>query len=331
MRLFFSSKSKKKSGDADEEEKPPRESVTEIEESEDIEGTDTDQAEDQEKDEEENGKTTLEADSASADVLQETASAGGQSAGEDTQKKRARDRSLYKQLLNCLYDAVLVVDAKGNIVESNDRAGKFFGYGKGELWNKKCEELINAMNMPNLAKIQTHTQDGKFTVVKATCSRQDGSAFPGEIAITNINLLHEDDLILTVRNLERREGDQKNNEGMDTLENVAVGIAICTQEGDFAYVNPAFVSLLQYKDQADLLESNIRKLCVQEEAASPLLQVKPTARPWTGRLKLVNAKGWTHEFIVTSAASNSGDTEKNRLILTLTQIPKSIPRPASEK
>lgn len=331
MRRFFGSKLKKKNPEEDEENKlSSADSSTEPEEGENEDKTgqepDASLPADKNVKEQEDEKAASSSSSVQAAAEDNTVPSENLRKSEDAQKTRARDRSLYKQLLNCLYDAVLIVDAKGNVIENNNRAEKFFRYEKSEFWNKRCDELVNAVTLPVLAKIQSHAQTGHFTVVKATCRRKDGTTFPAEIAITAINLLHEDDLILTISDLERRgqAEQERGGKGTELLRNMAVGIATCTGEGQIEYINPAFISFLQYQSQDDLLKSDIRKLCVPEEAAAPLLKVASTAVTWTGKLQLINANGWQHEFIVTSALADSAAQEKKRLVITLTQIPKQI-------
>jgi len=144
------------------------------------------------------------------------------------EKEKLRDRSLFKALLSGLYDAVLVFDTRGFVIESNKRAEQFFGYGESEMWNLPCDKLFSAVNARILTKIRTYAEAGRFMVVNAMCARKDGSTFPAEIAISRINLLNDGDLIFSIRNLERREKARERHEmELDALQYAGAATVVC--------------------------------------------------------------------------------------------------------
>lgn len=244
-------------------------------------------------------------------------------APETSSKKRGRDRTLFKSLLASLYDAVLIIDSKGAVIENNPRAEKFFEYNQSELWNMRCSELIAAISQRVLSKIQQHAESGRFTVVNATCRRKDGTTFPAEIAVSKIHMLHEDDLIFAIRNLEKREKGKGGYEmELEAFRFAGAGVAICNLDGLIECVNPAFLRLLQYDQEGDVVDSNIRELCQEAGMADAFLDFGSNDGTWIGRLQMISGKGFKREFIAT--AVQSGYKDGLHFILTLTPVPRQV-------
>ena len=62
-------------------------------------------------------------------------------------------RSLYKQLLGGLYDAVLVTDPKGHVIDINNRVTYFFNYTPEETWDLPISTLIPGVNTALISRI----------------------------------------------------------------------------------------------------------------------------------------------------------------------------------
>jgi PAS domain S-box-containing protein len=238
-------------------------------------------------------------------------------------KKNPRDTKLFKSLLSSLYDAVLIVDLKGTVIESNPRAEKFFEYTQAELWNTHCSELIEAISTRVLNKIQQHAESGRFTVINVNCRRKNGSTFPAEIAVSKIHMLHEGDLIFSIRNLEKREkGKGEYEMELEGFRFAGAGLVLCNLDGLIECVNPAFIRLLQYDREDEVENSNLRDFCQQPEVVDEFLKPGSKEGAWIGRLKMRSGKGWDREFIATAVQSSY--KEGLHFILTMTPVPKQI-------
>lgn len=240
------------------------------------------------------------------------------------EKKKNEDRSLYKALLSGLYDAVIIVDARGTVIGSNGRTEKFFCYDAAELWNMPCTQLISAITPRVLSKIQMHAEEGRFTVVSATCRRKDGSSFPAEIAISKIDLLNKGDLILSVRNQERREKAREAREiEICALSEAGAGIAVVDTDGMIEYANQAMIKILQLETRSDMMQQFIGNFCTSHEAASALIRTPSSQGNWLGEMELVTAKGIKRN-VMTSAALSSEKHGKRYIIITMTPIPARL-------
>jgi len=239
------------------------------------------------------------------------------------EEERARDRGLFKALLAGLYDGVLIVDSKGFVIESNQRARDFFGLSEADIWNMSCGELVPQINKKVLFKIQSHLEEGRFTVVNASCKRADGSRFPAEIAIGTISLTNDRDLILSIRNCERRDKARHRHQLQeDALLYAGAGIITCTSEGFIEYANPAFLRLLMAEEEQDVLQHCIGDFCEDAGPVAELMRVPSQSGAWYGRLDLKTLRGTRQRVQATSAlAERHGKGGAPTLIVTMTLIP----------
>jgi PAS domain-containing protein len=156
-----------------------------------------------------------------------------------------------------------------------------------------------------------------------TCRRKNGSTFPAEIAVSKIHMLHEDDLIFSIRNLEKREkGKGEYEMELEGFRFAGAGLVLCNLDGLIECVNPAFIRLLQYDREDEVENSNLRDFCQQPEVVDEFLKPGSKEGAWIGRLKMRSGKGWDREFITTAVQSSYKDGL--HFILTMTPVPKQI-------
>jgi len=240
-------------------------------------------------------------------------------------KERQKDRKLYEVLLSGLYDGVLIFDAKGSSIGSNRRAEQFFGYDAKELWGMMCDQLIPALGIRVLTKIKSYAESGRFTVVNASCTRKDKSSFPAEIAISRINLLNEGDLILSIRNLERREKARQRHEmEIEALRWAGAGILVCNAQGMIEYANPATLKMLRLHEEKDILKRFIGEFCTSYEGANALLQTPSENSTWLGKMELRTADDHNIEVLAVAAATDAQREGKPDIIITLMPLPLAI-------
>jgi len=115
----------------------------------------------------------------------------------------------YQKLLQSIYDAVLVTDAAGRILDHNSRATEFFFGGKGDLLGKNVVDLLSGATDTLLNEIQQNFKEHKFTLIDASCVRYDGSTFPAEVAVNRIDVDMEGELCFFVRDVSIRKRAQE--------------------------------------------------------------------------------------------------------------------------
>lgn len=112
-------------------------------------------------------------------------------------------KALYYQMMNALYDAVLILDDNGHIVDCNERVESVMGHSREELWDASVSTLIPGINPQIFAKMKEGLHGNRRVLINARCHRKDGTTFPAEVGAGLMDLTGEN-LVLTVRNIEKR-------------------------------------------------------------------------------------------------------------------------------
>ena len=112
-------------------------------------------------------------------------------------------KALYYQMMNALYDATLILDDNGHVVDCNERTFSIFGHTREDLWDASITTLIPGINAQIFAKMKESLHGNRRVLINARCHRKDGSTFPGEVGAGLMDLTGEN-LVLTIRNIEKR-------------------------------------------------------------------------------------------------------------------------------
>ena len=113
-------------------------------------------------------------------------------------------RDLYRNLMNALYDAVLLVDDKGHVVDSNTRVEQTFGYSPNEMWDMSLERLINGFGPQVLMKLAKPLGEGRPVIIDGRGMRKDGSLFHAEITVGKVKLARIENLLFSIRDISKR-------------------------------------------------------------------------------------------------------------------------------
>ena len=112
-------------------------------------------------------------------------------------------KALYYQMMNALYDAVLVLDGNGHVVDCNSRVESVLGYTRDDLWDARISEVVPAINAQVFHQMTNGLHGQQRVLINARCRRKDGSSFHGEIG-SGLMMLVSENLVLTIRNIEKR-------------------------------------------------------------------------------------------------------------------------------
>ena len=124
-------------------------------------------------------------------------------AGREKTRVPNERRDLYYHLMNSLYDAVLVLDENGHIVDCNERTESVLDYTKDDLWDTPIATVIPAIDPRVFNQMKEGLHGRRRVLVNARCHRKDGSRFPAEVGAGLMTLIGEN-LVLTIRNIEKR-------------------------------------------------------------------------------------------------------------------------------
>lgn len=119
-------------------------------------------------------------------------------------RPQANQKVLYYQLMNGLYDAVLILDENGHIVDANERVESILGYQRDDMWDMPVADVVKGLGPQIFLQMKDAIHNGHPVLINAKCTRKDGTVFPGEVGAALINLTRGENLVITIRNIEKR-------------------------------------------------------------------------------------------------------------------------------
>ncbi len=156
-----------------------------------------------------------------------------------------RDRkSLFRQFLAGMYDAVVITDPNGHIIEINPRAEEYFGYSQDEVVDKPVSFFIPGLASEIVQRIRRGLEEDRHMVIDANGLNKDGSRFACEVAVSIIDLMDPSDLVFTVRNTERRRRINNMFQAKSHAFQIAqCALFSCDREGNIRDANDAFCEM----------------------------------------------------------------------------------------
>ena len=114
-----------------------------------------------------------------------------------------------QELLNSLPDAIIVADAKGNIVFANDQARQIFGFQDEELLGQPVEILVpDTFRKKHGEYRKAYVQNPKarpMGAIELQAKRKDGSLFPVEISLAAFNTPDGLRIVSAIRDISHRK------------------------------------------------------------------------------------------------------------------------------
>lgn len=229
----------------------------------------------------------------------------------------------FKGLFQSVYDAAVIADLRGNIVDANARASQFIGYSIEELRGLSVLQLISGAAEAGLIDTIRENLVDRFVLIEACyCIRKDGTVFPAEIAVNEIMLAGQDFLCFFVRDITwRKESQDKLLVISNAIANSYSGIAICNLDSVIEYVNPAVCRMWRYAGQTDLRSRTIRSLWKTTECDADLEQfIAGQERVWQREVTAVRQDGTEFELRAVAAHNTDGDGRKVGIVFSLEDI-----------
>ncbi len=112
-------------------------------------------------------------------------------------------KALYYQLMNGLYDAILIMGEHGHVIDCNQRVTPTLGYGREEMWDKHISEFVKGITPKIFADMTKALGDNRQVLITARCTRKDGSSFLAEVGVSTMDL-NGHNLVFAIRNIEKR-------------------------------------------------------------------------------------------------------------------------------
>ncbi len=174
-------------------------------------------------------------------------------------------RSLFRQLLAGMYDAVLITDPSGHLLNLNARAKEYFRYDSDDILDSPISRFIPGVTPAIVQRIRNGLDQARHMMLDANCLRKDGTVFPAEVTVSLVDLMNIGDLVFTVRSTERR---RRQLDAFRTKENVCSiaqsALFACAPDGRFRWANSACLDMFGYESEDDLLKLTFTDLMSDE-------------------------------------------------------------------
>ena len=164
-----------------------------------------------------------------------------------------RDRkSLFRQFLAGMYDAVVITDPSGHILEINPRAEEHFGYVQEEVADRPISFFIPGLTPDIVQRVRKGLNENRHVMLDANGKSKDGKSFVCEVAISPIEMTDPDDLVFTIRNVERRRSIMELLRAKESAFEVSQSALFsCSPTGAFTSTNKAFREMFDIASEDD--------------------------------------------------------------------------------
>ncbi|MCQ2368541.1 MAG: PAS domain S-box protein [Kiritimatiellae bacterium] len=173
-----------------------------------------------------------------------------------------KDRhSLFRQFLSGMYDAVLITDPMGHLIEVNSRAEEYFKIVNEEVADKPISQFVAGLTVELVQRIRKGLEDNRHMVIDGNGIRSDLTRFPCEVMVSSVDLNEKNDLVFVIRNTERRKAvmtSLRAKAGAFRLSQAA--LFVCDFDGKFVDVNDAFVDLFDFSNELDAQKSEFTQI-----------------------------------------------------------------------
>ncbi|HIE11755.1 MAG TPA: PAS domain S-box protein [Kiritimatiellae bacterium] len=234
-------------------------------------------------------------------------------------RRRAAECGL-RELLDSMYDGVILCSLEGVIQEANVRAVEFLLYDREDLVGRSILSVLAAADEDLLAAVCAAVTDERFVVIQAYCERKDGTYFPAEIAVS---LLPGDGrrLCFFIRDVTLRKQTEDRLRAITiAVENAASGILIAGLDGRIEYANPALCRLCGCRGSEALKGQPLQSVFENDYTVGAMMeQVVKAGGEWSGETTIRGEDGVV-TVEVTVAANRDSDGEMIGIVFSIMDI-----------
>lgn len=227
--------------------------------------------------------------------------------------------ALFQQLFQYAYDATLITDMQGTVLEGNRRAHEFLAGEQGVLDGLNVVQIISGADDELVAKLATSLVSERFARIHAWCHHCNGSYFPAEIAVHRVDVEGQAHLCFFIRDIAwRKEAEERLQTVNTAFRHALTGIAVADLEGRLVYANPAMSALCKYAP--DDLPSDIDLVELVEDApvVRRMLDAVLASETWHGEVVL---RGRDESLLTTECnVAGNVDTEGQLIGMVLSFV-----------
>lgn len=239
-------------------------------------------------------------------------------AAQDYQRQLVTSGNRLQSILDNLHEGVLLVDAEGNIVESNKAAEDMFGYRADQLVSMPLTRLTQASQGQEFGSLLMETSKHLQSGLRCNGNRRDGKPFLIELAVSRFTAEEGNKTLWTVRDLSEQEAvERERRELEEQLRQSQKMEAIGTLAGGIAHdFNNLLAGINGY---AELARVNMRKGQPAEDNIQQILRASNKAAQLVQRILTFSRKKKENRQLI-----NIADVANDCIDLIRQAIPASI-------
>lgn len=219
-------------------------------------------------------------------------------------RPKTDQRALYYELMNGLYDAILILDDQGHVVDCSKRVAEVLGYAREETWDLPIDKIITGMSVQMFEHLRRNLAENHHILIDARCFRQDGTSFAGEVGVSTLSLTRGHNIVFAIRNVERRKNAMDDlRRGQAAFDVALVPAFVCDTDGFFQIVNQAFLDSFGIPDAAQA--KSVRFVDLLPDAARLFLRAS-CGEKMREKLNVSTADGQTVKLELSLAPVQSG-------------------------
>lgn len=228
----------------------------------------------------------------------------------------------YDQLLQSLYDAAIIADLDGKVLDVNLRAEEFLLYTRDELKGISLSDVVSGADADLMAQLEQNLETSRFGLINAYCIRKDGTYFPAEIAVNRLSI-RGTQLCFFLRDITLRKQEQEMlMTEHNAIQNAVNGIAIVDLESRVEYINPAVLEMWAYTDMEEVRTYDVRGLFLDQNAAGEMIAavMDDSEHGWTADMIAVRKDGSQFHVQVSASCNRNTDGEPIGLVFSFADI-----------
>lgn len=222
------------------------------------------------------------------------------------------------------YDAIVLADLHGKVLNTNTRAVQFFGYTDSEMLGTSMQTLVAGVTESLLDQIRSVvTEKQRYIRIQAFAHHKDNSYSAVEIVVLGNGKKTPEaptPICYLIRDTQSRwEAEQNLLSAYHAMDNTDAGIGIAGLDCNFIYSNRALTALLAPDNDERVVGHSMRQWFDQQTVIAPMLEKISKGEPWSGEQRLL--RGEKSAWLLISAVPDlDEDNELTGIVLSIRDL-----------